>query len=120
MPTAPPSRRQPSPPRLPTLDRIEAHGIVGAGGAGFPTAVKLRATVPTVIVNGAECEPLLHKDKELLHHLAGPMLRGLEAVMAIVGAAEGVIGIKEKYTAVIDRLAPAFLNEHLTAADPLH
>ena len=60
-----------------THDRIASHGIVGAGGAGFPTAVKLRTSVPTVIVNGAECEPLLHKDKELLHHFAGPLLRGL-------------------------------------------
>ena len=89
-----------------TLDRIASHGIVGAGGAGFPTAVKLRTSVPTVIVNGAECEPLLHKDKELLHHLAHPMLDGLRAAMALVGAEEGVIGIKEKYTDVMAGLAP--------------
>ncbi len=54
-------------------DRIEELGIVGAGGAGFPTAVKLKTTVPCVIVNGAECEPLLHKDKELLLHYADEM-----------------------------------------------
>ena len=97
---------QPAPSRLPGLDRIEAHGVVGAGGAGFPTAVKLRTSVPTVIVNGAECEPLLHKDKELLHHLAEPMLRGLSAAMALVGAQDGVIGIKEKYTDVMAGLQP--------------
>ena len=62
--------------------------------------------MPTVIVNGAECEPLLHKDKELLHHFAEPMLRGLQAVMALVGAGAGVIGIKEKYTDVMSGLAP--------------
>jgi Na+-translocating ferredoxin:NAD+ oxidoreductase RnfC subunit len=105
------SSRQASSPhpdggRLPTLDRIAANGVVGAGGAGFPAAVKLRAQVQTVIVNGAECEPLLHKDKELLHHLAAPMLRGVQAAMALVSAAEGVIGIKEKYTAVMEALAP--------------
>ncbi len=89
-----------------TLRRLEELGIVGAGGAGFPTAEKLRTRVPVVIVNGAECEPLLHKDKELLHHLAAPMLQGLRAAMALVGASSGIIGIKEKYTEVIEGLAP--------------
>ena len=91
---------------LPTLARIEAHGVVGAGGGGFPTAVKLAAKVPTVIVNGAECEPLLHKDKELMQHEAAPMLRGLAAVMRLVSAEQGIIGIKNKYTAVQEALAP--------------
>jgi Na+-translocating ferredoxin:NAD+ oxidoreductase RnfC subunit len=104
------TRQRPTQPAahraLPTLARIEDNGIVGAGGGGFPTAVKLRTTVPTVIVNGAECEPLLHKDKELMHHQAVPMLRGLQAVMQIVSAEEGVIGIKNKYTAVIEALTP--------------
>lgn len=102
-------QRQPrpaAPDALPSLARIEEHGVVGAGGGGFPTAVKLRATVPTVIVNGAECEPLLHKDKELMHHLGAPMLRGLQAVMRLVSADEGVIGIKNKYTAVMKALEP--------------
>ena len=91
---------------LPTLERIEAHGVVGAGGGGFPTAVKLAAKVPTVIVNGAECEPLLHKDKELMQHEAAPMLRGLAAVMGLVSAEQGIVGIKNKYTAVQEALAP--------------
>jgi Na+-translocating ferredoxin:NAD+ oxidoreductase RnfC subunit len=89
-----------------SLERIADLGIVGAGGGGFPTATKLAVTVPTVIVNGAECEPLLHKDKELLHHQAEPLLRGLAAAMALVGARDGIIGIKEKYTDVMDGLDP--------------
>jgi Na+-translocating ferredoxin:NAD+ oxidoreductase RnfC subunit len=105
-----PGSPRPTPPASPkgpiTLARIEDHGVVGAGGGGFPTAAKLAARVPTVVVNGAECEPLLHKDKELMHHLAGPMLRGLEAVMAIVGADQGIVGVKDKYTAVQEALAP--------------
>lgn len=98
------------PSRAPTsavsLQRIADRGIVGAGGGGFPTATKLAASVSTVIVNGAECEPLLHKDKELLHYLAEPMLRGLSAAMALVGARAGIIGIKEKYTDVMTGLEP--------------
>jgi Na+-translocating ferredoxin:NAD+ oxidoreductase RnfC subunit len=88
------------------LDRLEELGIVGAGGAGFPTAAKLKTRVPLLLVNGAECEPLLHKDKELMLHLAEPMLRGLRVAMDRTGASEAVIGIKEKYTDVIDALAP--------------
>ena len=93
-----------------TPNRVGELGIVGAGGAGFPTAVKLNTRVPLVIVNGAECEPLLHKDKELMHHYAGPMLRGLRVAMDLTGAAEGVIGVKNKYNDIIDALralAPA-------------
>ena len=86
-------------------DRIEELGIVGAGGAGFPTAVKLRTQVPLVIVNGAECEPLLHKDKELMHHHAEPMLRGLAVAMERTGASEGVVAVKEKYTEILSALA---------------
>ena len=90
--------------------RIDELGIVGAGGGGFPTAVKLQAQVSTVIANAAECEPLLHKDKELLLHHSEPFLRGLRMAMQVVGAREGVIGIKEKYhqiIAAIEQQAPS-------------
>src|SRR5215469_17000620 len=84
--------------------RVEELGIVGAGGGGFPTAVKLSAHVSTVIANAAECEPLLHKDKELLLHHSEPFIRGLRAAMDIVGAREGVVGIKVKYHDIIAAL----------------
>jgi Na+-translocating ferredoxin:NAD+ oxidoreductase RnfC subunit len=86
------------------IERVAELGIVGAGGGGFPTAVKLKARVSTVIANAAECEPLLHKDKELLLHHLEPFLRGLQTVMAVTGAHEGVIGIKEKYHDIIATL----------------
>ena len=85
-------------------ERLEEPGIVGAGGGGFPAAAKFRTKVSLVIANAAECEPLLHKDKELLHHHAEPFLRGLRMAMEMVGAAEGVIGIKEKYLDIIAAL----------------
>ncbi len=90
-----------------SLERIEGLGIVGAGGAGFPTAVKLKTQVSIVVANAAECEPLLHKDKELLHHHAEPFLRGLQIAMQLVGAREGVVGIKEKYEDIIFTLQAA-------------
>lgn len=91
-------------------DRVEELGIVGAGGAGFPTSVKLKTKVPCAIVNAAECEPLLHKDKELLLHHADAMFRGLSVAMDRVSASEGVIGIKSKYADIIKTIqnqAPA-------------
>jgi Na+-translocating ferredoxin:NAD+ oxidoreductase RnfC subunit len=93
----------------PSADRLEELGIVGAGGGGFPAAVKFKTKVSLVIVNAAECEPLLHKDKELLHHHSEPFLRGLRMVMEIVGAREAAIGIKEKYheiIAALERVVP--------------
>lgn len=76
-------------------------GVVGAGGGGFPAHVKFKARAEIVIGNGAECEPLLHKDAAVLEHRAKDVVRGLELVMDAVGAREGVLGIKEKKKAVV-------------------
>lgn len=99
-------------PAAVTLEQVRSNGIVGAGGAGFPAHVKLAAPAETVIVNAAECEPLLHKDKEILKHHAAQVLAGLAAAMSLVGARRGVIGIKEKYHEVIELLGP-FAGPHL-------
>jgi Na+-translocating ferredoxin:NAD+ oxidoreductase RnfC subunit len=96
-------------------DPIQDNGVVGAGGGGFPAAVKLRAKAEIVIVNGAECEPLLHKDKELLLHQAAAMLSGLRLAVERVGARQAVIGIKGKYEAVIKAITgqlPAGVRVH--------
>lgn len=88
------------------LDQIQSCGVVGAGGAGFPTHVKLKAQADTIILNAAECEPLLHKDKELLRAYPEQILAGLETARGLVGAGSAVVGIKGKYHDVIDVLAP--------------
>jgi cobalamin reductase len=87
------------------LNQIRIQGIAGAGGAGFPTHVKLNCQADTVIANGAECEPLLHKDKELMVHHPQVILTGLKTAMTITGAREGVIGIKKKAVQAIEYLA---------------
>ena len=76
---------------------VEALGVIGAGGAGFPTHVKLGGKPDTVIVNAAECEPLLHKDMEVILHHADLVLKGLAAVVAMTGARDAIIGIKDKH-----------------------
>jgi Na+-translocating ferredoxin:NAD+ oxidoreductase RnfC subunit len=85
-------------------DPIAENGVIGAGGGGFPAAVKLSAKAKTFLVNAAECEPLLHKDKELLVHFRGDFFRGMAEAMDRTGAAEGVIGIKEKYEDLIESI----------------
>jgi Na+-translocating ferredoxin:NAD+ oxidoreductase RnfC subunit len=77
-------------------DRIREAGVVGAGGAGFPAHVKAAAKVEYVLANGAECEPLLHKDYELMVHAADRIVAGVRLLMQATGAREGVIGIKAK------------------------
>lgn len=86
-------------------------GVVGAGGGGFPLHAKLarRADSPvvdTVIANGAECEPLLHKDAELMAHHAAQIVEGLQLAMAAVGARHGILGLKSKHTAAIAAFGP--------------
>ena len=70
--------------------------MVGAGGAGFPTYVKAQAAVEFVIANGAECEPLIHKDAELMTHFAEGVVAGTRAMMDATGAKAGKFGIKTK------------------------
>ncbi|NLE38130.1 MAG: hypothetical protein GX621_08925, partial [Pirellulaceae bacterium] len=89
-----------------TVENIAEAGVVGAGGAGFPTHVKFSAQADTVLINAAECEPLLHKDKEVLRAHADAVLKGLAAGMSLVGASRGIVGIKEKYEDVIRLLEP--------------
>ncbi len=69
-----------------TVEQIAACGVVGAGGAGFPTHVKLAAQAELIILNAAECEPLLHKDKEMLRAYPDTVLDGLEHARRLVGA----------------------------------
>ena len=68
------------------LEDVFEAGVVGAGGAGFPTHVKLAGKADTVVINAAECEPLLHKDKEVLRDYADDVLEGLAVGMRLVGA----------------------------------
>lgn len=83
------------------IQKIKEAGVVGAGGAGFPTHVKVASPAQSVIVNGAECEPLLRVDQQLMDVKAAKMIRGLEIVMNVTGATEGVIALKSKYKQAI-------------------
>jgi Na+-translocating ferredoxin:NAD+ oxidoreductase RnfC subunit len=79
------------------VDAVRAAGVVGAGGAGFPTHVKLQAKVDTVIANGAECDPLLQCDQRLMESRAAEMVRGVLLAMEATGASRGILALKEEY-----------------------
>ncbi|MCG2676751.1 4Fe-4S dicluster domain-containing protein, partial [bacterium] len=86
------------------IDKVKNAGVVGAGGAGFPTHVKLEAKVEYVIANGAECEPLLRIDQQLMASQANKVIKGLELVMGATGAKKGFIALKEKYKPALEAL----------------
>ena len=79
------------------VDIVKEAGIVGMGGAGFPTSVKLKPAKPvdTILLNGCECEPLLTADHRVLLEFADDVIYGLKAIMKAVGAEKGVIVIED-------------------------
>ncbi|MBM3851659.1 MAG: NADH dehydrogenase subunit [Verrucomicrobia bacterium] len=89
------------------VDRVRLAGVVGAGGGGFPTHVKLAATADTVIANGAECEPLLHKDAAVMEAQAAGMIRGMLLSMEAVKARAGIVGIKAKNAHAVEAVQAA-------------
>src|SRR5690554_3405134 len=79
------------------VEKVRSAGVVGAGGGGFPSYVKMQARADILIANGAECEPLLYKDQTIIQQFAAELLKGMTLVMEQTGASRGVIAIKEKH-----------------------
>jgi Na+-translocating ferredoxin:NAD+ oxidoreductase RnfC subunit len=86
------------------IEKIKNAGIIGAGGAGFPTHVKVDCKADIVIANGAECEPLLRVDQIVMIKYAKQVVEGMRAVVAHTGAKEGVICLKSHYHGAVDAL----------------
>ncbi len=86
-------------------------GIVGLGGATFPTRVKLSVpkgkTATTVLINGAECEPCLTCDDALMRSEADKIAKGTLLIMKATGATEGYIGIEENKPRAIEAMKKA-------------
>lgn len=93
------------------IEKIKDAGVVGAGGAGFPTHIKLDAKVDTIIVNGAECEPLIHVDRQLLEKNLNEMYQGLKIAAETTGAKRLVIALKYKNKDALKALED-FKKEH--------
>ena len=85
-------------------DLLQKNGVVGAGGAGFPTYAKLDKRAETILMNCAECEPLLKLHRQLLEKHADEIVSAFHLVMETVGAKEAIIGIKKEYKKTIEAL----------------
>jgi RnfABCDGE-type electron transport complex C subunit len=93
------------------VEMVKNAGIVGAGGAGFPTHIKISAKVNTYIANGAECEPLLHVDQELMALFPEKVIKGLKIGMEATGAKKGIVAIKKKFTPSINAIRKVISQE---------
>ena len=90
---------------------LQENGVVGAGGAGFPTYAKLDERAEVILMNCAECEPLLKLHRQLLEQHAEEIIKTFDMIAQTVGAKEAVIGIKREYKATlkaIDRYIDAY------------
>ena len=83
------------------IEQVKDAGIIGAGGAGFPTYAKLGSAAEYMLMNAAECEPLLRVDQQLLAVYTDRILTGFEAAAQAVQASHAIIGIKKKHSQVI-------------------
>jgi electron transport complex protein RnfC len=93
------------------LNRIREAGLVGMGGAGFPSHIKLAPppgkTVDLIIADGAECEPYLTTDEAALNEKAALVVRGLAITMKITGVRRAIIGMEDNKAALVPVLEKA-------------
>lgn len=86
------------------IDVIKNAGVCGAGGAGFPTYGKIDARAKTIVLNCAECEPLLRLHRQLLGVYTYEILSTLKLMAETMGADKVIIGVKEAYTETVEAL----------------
>lgn len=89
------------------IEQIRDAGVVGAGGAGFPTDRKLNCKAEVFIVNGIECEPLLRTDRYVMETYAPEIVRTVRAVRDSLGAKRAVIALKRHYEGAVKALSAA-------------
>jgi len=91
------------------LNKIKDAGIVGMGGAGFPTHVKLspppEAKVDTLVINGAECEPYLTVDHRLMVEHSTEIIEGIKIILTILGIKKGFVGIEANKPDAIEEMS---------------
>lgn len=89
------------------VSKILQGGVVGAGGAGFPTHVKAQARADMVIANACECEPLVKSDRHVIEASTDDVLEGLALMMLATGAAAGRVAVRESQEDLIRFLTKA-------------
>lgn len=89
------------------LQSILDAGVVGCGGAGFPTHIKLDCKPQHFIINGAECEPLLRTDRHISYRYANKVVSAIVRVQSVLGMPKTIIALKDTYTQEISSLNTA-------------
>lgn len=98
-------------------------GVVGAGGAGFPSYAKLNEKADTIILNCAECEPLLKLHRQVMAKYANEILFALNEVADAVGAENIIIAIKPNYKkaiAAIEQVLPSYKKARIGMLPPVY
>ncbi len=83
---------------------LQTAGVVGAGGAGFPSYAKLNTDADTIILNCAECEPLLKLHRQVMQVYAYEIMSAMQAVCEAVGAQRAIIAIKPSYKKAVEAI----------------
>ena len=94
------------------VEKVFKAGVVGEGGAGFPTHIKLKTSVEYFIINGAECEPFLATDQYIMKHHARDMIRAMDICAEHLGAKHAVIALKGKYKGEVKAIEEAIRLEN--------
>ncbi len=96
------------------VDSLRSSGIVGLGGATFPTHIKLRingkSNVHTLVINAAECEPYITCDDMLMRERADQVIKGIEIVQHLLGAEKCIIGIEDNKSQAASAMTSASTN----------
>ncbi len=102
---------------------VKEAGVVGLGGAGFPTHVKLtpkdETKIDTIIVNGAECEPYLTSDYRMMLEEPESIIKGLNIILQLFDNAKGVIGIESNKPEAIKLMTELVKDEPRITVCPL-
>ncbi|AMO54907.1 electron transport complex subunit RsxC [Endozoicomonas montiporae] len=97
---------------------VQDAGVVGLGGAAFPTHVKMKApkgkTITTLVANGCECEPYLTCDHRTMLEQTDNLLKGLQLAMVTSGAEKAIIGIEDNKMDAVEKIREAINKQQLT------
>jgi len=97
------------------IDIIKKKGVVGQGGAAFPTWVKLNppndVKIDTLILNGAECEPYLNSDNRLMIESPKKIVEGINIILKVLGIEKAIIGIENNKKEAYNKLSEAVKDE---------
>ncbi len=106
------------------VDIVKEAGLVGMGGAAFPTYIKLLPpegkSVQHIIVNGAECEPYLTSDHRVMLEESERIISGLKILLRVFPKAKAIIGIEDNKMDAINKLREATKNEKRINIQVLH